>query len=160
MLKLAALFTDNLNMSKPAKVEMTSFINERTDFGVFEKIDSNELHINCKDIKTINSFGIRQWLITFKKLRESGKKLKFYSISPTMMRQLSFTRGLISPMEVDSICAEFICYKCNNHTVKDYSKNELQKSNFSVSIMNCPNCKSPMEFDDLPEEYFSFFKKA
>ena len=142
------------------RIALSGSINESTDFSQIEDLNNGNLEINCKDITAINSFGIRSWLKIFKVVRGLGIKLKFIDVSPALARHLGLIEGLILPDEIQSLCVEFICQECSLRAIKAYSPDELKKMNFVLPQFQCPECRKEMEFDDIPDEYFSFLKKV
>ncbi|MEK6579174.1 MAG: hypothetical protein AABZ55_08100 [Bdellovibrionota bacterium] len=119
-------------------------------------IDSKKVAFGCKEIRRLNSAGVRGWIIYFENLKKRGIQFRFFECSPTIMEQVNLIRNFRSGAPVDSFYLPYLCTGCKAQFQQLVMTDELIKNKLEVPTLTCPKCKSPMNFDDLPEEYFIF----
>lgn len=141
------------------KINLIGSINEDVDFKtVFGPLSKN-LEINCRQVTRLNSMGIKGWCLFFQGLRDSGAKISFYECVPALVEQCNFLSNLMLTPEVVSICLRYICPSCDSEHTEIAKVVDLKMNNITVPTVNCQSCKTEMEFDEIPSQYFSFLRR-
>lgn len=154
-----------LNVIKESKgnvcvIKMVGTIDEQTNLQDLIGEIPNEIHVNCKEVTRINSYGVRLWVEYFKKVSDKNVKMKFVDCSTTIVHQLNLMVNFIPPKaEIESICAPYLCEGCKTQFVTVFKMAVIPSflGGTKVPSIKCPKCTNGTAvFDDLEEEYFSF----
>ncbi len=139
-------------------VELTGSIDQ--SFNLIEHLGENfkKIKVRLQGVARINSFGCREWLAYFHKLRCDGVKIEFYSIPPAIVSQINFISEFILSDEICSVLAPYYCDGCSTSFSKEYSVRELQFLGDKIIELRCQNCPEHARFDELYDEYFTFLK--
>jgi transcription elongation factor Elf1 len=60
---------------------------------------------------------------------------------------------------VESVYVPFSCKKCHSESVGLFKTEDLKKMKLKIPLLKCNKCGGDSEFDDSPEEYFSFLSR-
>ena len=143
--------------SNTQEIKLEGVIDENYNFeNVLGSIEGQVLVINCRDVKKINSTGVKTWINFFQEFNKKNQ-VKFTELSIVLVEQLNSVMNFACGATIESIMVPFICTDCNKES------NHLMDTSFlrgmsSIADAECPFCKGHAEFDDLPEEYFSFLE--
>ena len=111
-------------------------------------------------IKRINSTGTKAWVTQFKALKARGVDVTFVAISPALVEQMNLIQAFNCGFAVASAVLPFICTACKRPNFVVQARDEALALNLDNVDWPCVNCGSPsLEFDDLPEEYLSFWRR-
>jgi hypothetical protein len=137
-------------------VVLRGIIDEDTTFIELENLGKN-LIFNWKEITSINSCGVRNWVNYLKDL--TGSEIAYEECPPLIVRQMNMIPSFMGPAQVQSVYAPYVCENCEVEklilteakTFKDLSLLEHGKT--------CESCqKGEMELDGHPQQYFAFAK--
>jgi anti-anti-sigma regulatory factor len=117
------------------------------------------LDINCKEISRINSVGVKSWIKFFQSCQAKGTKLRFLECSTPIVEQMNLISNFVCNGIVESVYVPFSCKKCRTEMVGLFSTEDLKKMKFKLPLLKCNKCGGDAEFDDIPEEYFSFLSR-
>jgi eukaryotic-like serine/threonine-protein kinase len=113
-------------------------------------------------IERMNSSGVREWLLLHEKMPKSIV-CTFVNVSLAMIEQAGVIPGILGQKElaVLSFQAPYYCAGCKEDLsilleVKDVVFDDGKPV---APAHSCPKCSSPLRFDWLEEEYFSFLKR-
>ena len=120
---------------------------------------TGEIWINCKEVPRINSVGVKGWIRYFQGLQAKGVKMKFVECSTAIVEQVNLISNFICGGTVESIYAPYSCPSCKTEQVGLFKCDDIKKYNFELPELNCIKCGKKAEFDDIPEEYFSFLMR-
>jgi hypothetical protein len=73
---------------------------------------------------------------------------------------MNMISNFVRAAEVVSIVAPFYCRKCKREATSVISTASLAAIDSQLKVQTCASCKSPMEFDDDPDEFFTFLKRG
>lgn len=135
---------------------LAGVIDETVNFASSFPGSESSMTLNCKEVSRINSVGIKLWREHFQKVRQAGGALKFKELSPPLVSTLNYLSDFIEKKEIESICAPFLCSKCNAITLQTLTLDQAKKYLSSQPKVACNQCKTDAEFDEIPEEYFAF----
>ena len=146
-------------------IELEGDITENADFkNAFPVNITKNLMIVCKNIKKINSTGVKKWFTFFEDLCKKEHVLIFKALSPLLVEQKNQISNFLADGELYTIMIPFQCKdpKCSKEF---YIEADLESIapliNFEDQTFNatpeCPFCKGTnTEFGDFVDEYFSF----
>lgn len=120
-----------------------------------------KLRVGCKGVTRVNSFGVRHWIKYFRKLTDLGVKYTFFECSPIIVDQMNTVGDFRVSGKVESIYLPYICSGCKKSYFSLYKMKSLEKGAKVPKLpdIECPICHSTMKFDDIPEDYFSAFRR-
>lgn len=159
------------NPSDPiVHIELFGEVTELTDFSkIMPKFLKKTIIINCKNIKKLNSTGVKKWIMYFESLEKEGYTLIFEELSPLVVEQRNQIRNFlgansfVTTMVVPFQCKKPLC-KCKFELSIDATSiiNHIDFENDSLNAHPpCPKCnETKTEFDDFVNEYFIFLKQS
>ena len=136
----------------------------------FEELKT--LVFDLKDVRFINSCGIRDWIAWIKKV-PNEVQIVFKNSPSLLVVQMTILIGFVPQTAiVESFDVPYICESCNSTTqvLVEHKKHYIQarKSGEEFKLMlppppKCEKCDSTMELDALENKYFKFldpFRKS
>jgi hypothetical protein len=105
------------------------------------------------EVRRINSMGIQCWIIAS---RTASKDLDVVleGCSLAVVSQLNMVPEFARTGRVTSICAPYFCTSCDAEVVELLQVDEIVDR--TPPARHCAECNAVLQFDDLPEVYFSF----
>jgi hypothetical protein len=142
-------------------VEFTGEIDENADFSELRRQLRGSVVFRLSGVSRINSCGVREW-VNFVRDLPNVTELVFSHCSPAIVTQLNTIDNFRGPASVRSFYAPYVCESCNNEEERllDVHTHFPGGSNGEPPAFLCERCQRPLEFDDLPERYFSFLSEA
>lgn len=138
-------------------VNLEGVIDENFDFQkVLGGISGKTLFINCEKVKKINSIGVKAWISFFQDFNKVNE-VTYQNMSIVLVEQLNSVMNFACGAKIESIMAPFMCPDCGHESSSQLTVDFLRRST-TIADAKCPNCGSLAEFDDMPEEYFSFLE--
>lgn len=112
--------------------------------------------VNVRDIARINSVGVKVWMRYFQSLNARGVKVVFRECSQAIVEQLNMISNFHCGAKIESILLPYYCKSCQKELVGIVQVQHLLDHHLEVPEVKCssPDCK--VQFDDDPDEYFSF----
>jgi len=133
-------------------IKLRGDINENCEMGaVFGR--SGPVRVDLSDVASLNSRGIHLWTQASSK-RDLALRLYFERCSPPVVSQFNMLPALAASGIILSIQAPYVCPSCGRESIEELSMDELRAH--GLPARQCQACASPLEFDDMPEEYFAF----
>jgi predicted Ser/Thr protein kinase len=127
-------------------------INETSDLRpVFST--AGEVKLDLSQVTRINSVGLRVW-VDAARLRPADQRMVFDRCSMAMVSQINMIPLLTEGVQVRSILAPYHCPHCDVEAMEVLTVRELERG--VAPLRTCTTCRHPMQFDDIPEEYFAF----
>ncbi len=135
---------------------LKGIIDEEADFkDAFSDLKAT-VFINLEGIDLINSCGVREWVHAVQKLPKNAK-VQYDKCAPRIVEQINYVSNFLGSGSVNSFYAPYFCPKCKKEATVLLAVRDLTKSRpVKAPAEKCPNCRGPMEFDDIEEEYFAF----
>lgn len=141
-------------------------INENTDFSQIDLKSAKLVYLDLKEVKTLNSMGLRNWVLWVKQIKDSTQMIVRHC-PRTVVDQMNILHGFL-PMGavVESFFIPYTCSSCQHEENylairgRDYKEGTVD-SKEGASILNtrpCVKCKETMEMDVVPARYFNFLK--
>ena len=121
---------------------------------------SGEVFVLARKVTRINSSGAKRWIACFEKLKSEGVRVHFVAISPALVEQFNLISNFGGGHQVYSAVLPFLCKSCSGLNFVVQTKEESLSIDLEHITWPCIHCaKTELDFDDLPEEYFSFWKR-
>lgn len=118
------------------------------------------LRLNLAGIKRINSYGVRQWILT---LQSANFYIHFVECPEVMIEQANMITNFLSRGKVISFYAPYNCPRCNSDVMKlfklDEDFKEASPDNIVPPKIICDKCSCEMALDQDENEYFLFLKE-
>ena len=142
--------------SSPAVATLEGAIDEATQLEqLFGEIVSSTL-IDCGGVDRINSIGVNNWVQRFT-VCARDQSLQVTRLSYPLVMQANSVANLFEGAEIISALAPYFCGACQKNLLLDVRRTELPEGT-GAPTRTCPDCKAPLEFDEL-DEYFNFLRR-
>lgn len=117
------------------------------------------IEINCSEITSINSVGVKAWINYFQSLTEQGITATLVSCPPCIVEQTNLITNFIGSHKLKSIKVPYICEDCNHEQLVEMNVEEIKAVSLNPEDVPCEKCSNSAEFDELPDEYFHFITR-
>lgn len=142
--------------SDRAVFELKGDINESVDLKELLRFDSKGLDLYCSGVRSINSVGVRSWVLFFNSARKQGKEIRFMEFSPALTLQAAQINNFALKSELVSIEVPFLCSKCENEEEVLFEVENGKELKTWLESQKCSKCGQKTDFDEIQEEYFNF----
>jgi len=131
-------------------------IDANLNFSLLRNASQTEIALNLKDVKMINSIGIKKWYEGIQELQKTGKTFRYQECSIHFIWQFSLVSNMREGIQLDSFNVETYCEDCDEETPELLKVAEL---NFELlpPPMNCRKCGTSLSVE--PEDVFRFLKE-
>jgi hypothetical protein len=144
-------------------VTLTGVINEDAEIPlkqVAQELEGSTMVIfNFKDVKSVNSLGVRAW-VTFLRGVDgaAGRTVYFAECIPDIIMQINMIPSFLGKASILSFYVNYVSTATNKtHRVLIETKDLAPQT--IPPAPNCPDSGSPMETEELEEEYFAFLMR-
>ena len=151
---------DTVIKDKTLILQIVGTIDESFSLQRVDPAKIKEVQVFCKGVIRINSAGVKNWMKFFQSVSIGGIKFSFHECSTVVVEQFNRTRNFGIGGTIESVMVPFVCKDCGKDLVGMFKTAFLKKIEFQVADLKCPNCGGAAQFDDFPDEYFAFLKRA
>jgi anti-anti-sigma regulatory factor len=137
------------------KVFLRGNIDEDADFESIKKI-TGTIVINFKDVKSINSCGIRTWVNFLKDI--SGRQVVYEECPPIIVRQMNMVPSFLGTAKVTSVYVPYVSDETDEEKLVLFSADKFTAAGFTLPD-TIEGDDGEMELDGNPQQYFAFSKK-
>ncbi|AKF82374.1 serine/threonine protein kinase [Myxococcus fulvus 124B02] len=122
---------------------------------------SGLLVVDLGRVERISSFGVRRWIEFAAKLPPGALGLYVVHAPPVVVDQLNMVEGFAGVARVLSLLAPYTCRTCNEDRMRVVNLvDEAQViAEERAPEHACPVCSNPLEFADLPGEFFDYARR-
>ena len=127
------------------------------------KEQTGPLCFNFKEVISINSIAIRNWVNFVNELK--SMRIFYEECPPLIVRQMNMVPSFKGHAEVRSVQLNYACDKCDHEELFTFDGNGKGMATGQISESQlppektCENCKKgQLEFDESVEEYFAFLE--
>jgi len=152
-----AFFVARKSRELPGTWILTGVIDENADLSFLEGL-SSPTKLNMKDVKRINSYGVRAWIEAIRKV-PAGVPLDFIECSPAVIDQTNMVAGFLGRGKVTSFFAPMVCSQCGLERDALFHTDEYQREG-RLPEVSCERCGGALVVDDLEEHYLLFAREA
>ena len=112
-------------------------------------------------VDRISSFGVRKWIEFVSKLPSGAIGMYMVYAPPVVVDQLNMVEGFAGVARVLSVLAPYTCKSCGEDRLRAVNLlDEAQTiSENRAPEHTCPVCTNPLEFADLPGEFFDYARR-
>lgn len=142
-----------------ARFILSGTITEQSDLAPLLQKEAPQIILDLEGIARINSGGVAAWVSFINKLSTPPKKVVLERCSAAIVQQLNMIYNMKGNAVIHSVMVPYVCSSCGTEHQKTVNLDNFNFQEISPSI-SCPSCKGNMEFDDIPEIYFSFISKS
>lgn len=113
-------------------------------------------------VTRFSSFGVREWVRLMKDLQGRVKHCILVECSPAVVNQLNVVVDFAAGAHVKSVQLPYACQNCelDKLVTVDVDAQRAELLAGTLPQVQCPQCKNPMVFDDLPGSYLAFLRDA
>ena len=153
-----------LNVTKESKggvlvIKLSGSIEESVNFDQLLGEAQPQMHVYCRDVKRINSIGVKAWIRYFQIAQKKGSNIKLFECSTAIVEQINLISNFTCGGTVESLFIPFCCNQCKTELVGLFKSEDLKKLNLKVPDFKCAKCGGKAAFDDIPEEYLGFLTR-
>lgn len=145
-------------------VKLVGPIEESVDFqsqiGAINAATTKEIFLLLKEVTRINSVGVKAWIKYFQSVAAQGVTLVFHECSTAVVEQINLISNFVCGGRVESIYVPFCCGACNTELLGLFRSEDLLTNRLELPELPCGKCSGKATFDDIPDEYFAFLKRA
>ena len=152
-----SLFFDAVEQGDLVFVRLDGIIDEGNGLaGRLAELSGRKILLNMAKVERINSCGVRDWVRWIEALEGNQNGIFLVQCNPVVVAQINMVRNFCGARaHVVSFQAPYFCSHCqkeHRETVVTSTVGAAARPPEAV----CETCGEVMEFDDLPESYFSF----
>lgn len=109
-------------------------------------------------VDRISSFGVRKWVEFASRLPPGASALYLINAPPLVVDQLNMVEGFAGVTQVLSVLAPYTCPRCGEDRMRlvDLIAEAPVIQESKAPAHTCPVCRSPLQFADLPSEFFDY----
>jgi len=119
-----------------------------------------DVWFRLRDFRRIGSDSVQRWIEFVRKLGDV-KRLRLLECPSAFIHQANLIPNLLERQEVVSFFAPYACQACGLDEKKliDVAADLDGGKRRTPPVFQCTGCHQPLQFDDLPEQYFSFLER-
>lgn len=139
------------------EVKLKGIIDEDSDFGKATNLNAKSYIFDFKEIESINSCGIREWINYLTSISDDANII-YRNCTQVIIEQMGMVKGFVREgASVESLFAPYFCEDCDDEFKHHLKVTEVQDK--KAPQVKCPSCGGEnTEFDAIEAQYFSFIK--
>lgn len=139
-------------------VSLYGDITEMTDFSALAGRLQSEPQIDfyMRGVRYISSAGVRSWCEFLGTVAD--KRYRFRHCSMAFASQAAMVPSAVGAGTIESVDAPYFCDRCDREELRLLEVRAVLRDGDDIvpPVLNCTQCDSPLEFDDVPSRYFAF----
>lgn len=146
----------------PIVVTMRGQIDEQARMVDLIESFGARVNLDLESVSFINSVGVREWIRMMRELKSRGIEVRVSRCSEAMVHQMNMIVEAKGNAEVDSFFAPYLCDHCGfeGSMCLEVAPNVELFRDMQAPLLDCPECKEPMELNELNERYFLFLEDS
>ena len=126
-------------------------------FRILDQTPGDPLIVNLQGILRINSIGVRRWIPFITRLGQT-RRVRVEAMSYPLVMQANMLMNLMAGVRIASCMAPYFCATCEANRMILVTAEEVAPHR-PPPPRSCPECGTPMEFDEL-DNYFGFLSRS
>jgi hypothetical protein len=116
--------------------------------------------LNLRGVQSFNSSGLKAWLQFIVPLTQ-GREVYLEECSPPIIAYLNLIPNFLAGAKVHSVYGNFVCGHCRHQQIKlfELARNMPKGPSYELDPVACAKCGKKMDFEDYPEDYFSWVER-
>lgn len=120
--------------------------------------DFSQMSVDFKELKVINSCGIREWINFIEKLG-STTEISYHNCPQIIIQQMNMVAGFLSKnAKVISFYAPYYCEESDEEKMVLLESKNIENNKAPVITQEVNGESVELEFDAIEEQYFKFLK--
>lgn len=122
------------------------------------RLPPGDVTIDCGGIAFVNSFGVREWTLLVRALRDRGT-VTLERVTDALMTQMNPIPEFAPPVRITSFSAQYVCPACGAEPLPliDALEHAAELAAMRAPPVPCAECGAAMELADFPERYLGLF---
>ncbi|HSK01615.1 MAG TPA: hypothetical protein VK932_10260 [Kofleriaceae bacterium] len=122
------------------------------------RLPPGDVAIDCGGITFVNSFGVREWTLLVRALRDQGT-VTLERVTDALMTQMNPIPEFAPPVRITSFYAQYVCPTCGAEPLPlvDAIAHADELAAMRAPPIPCAECGAEMELADFPERYLGLF---
>lgn len=155
------------SVGQESDVSIAGVVDESIEFPTLEKLPHGILRIHLDQVTRLNSMGLRSWILWMKTIPKQ-MLIEFHGCARGVVDQMSILDGFLPlSARVQSFQLPYRCSQCEHEELvlavreRDFMEatSDFKEKVLLPETRSCPQCKGTMEWDIIPERYFSFLRR-
>ena len=146
-------FVARSSREQPGTWELSGIIDEHADLSFFAALNG-PIRLNLRQVKRINSHGVRSWLEGIRKV-PGGAAVEFVECSPAIIDQANMVAGFLGRGIVASFFVPILCARCGYEHDELFFTEDYTRDGHLPSV-SCPRCATTLKLDELESNYLLF----
>lgn len=122
------------------------------------------LQFKLKGVTRLNSCGVRSWVLFLERIQPKYPVI-LVELGEAFIEQAAVVPAMLGKKKTPVVDFEapYLCVKCNHRYLKTLNISEVfakPDGTYDYPGFVCDTCRLPLEFESLPEEYFSFLTRV
>ena len=143
--------------SRGTVLSLSGVIDENAELSPLSSV-REDVVINMKAVRRINSFGVRAWIDAVRQIPNSVS-LVFVECPPPVIDQCNMVTGFLGHGVLESFYAPMTCEECDEQLDQLFLTETCRANDGKLPSTPCPRCARDMEVDDLEEQYLLFVRE-
>lgn len=146
------------NLGDKLILSLSGVIDEHADLKPLTEVRGT-VEINMKAVRRINSFGVRAWIDSIRKI-PAETRLQFVECPPPVVDQMNMVVGFLGHGEMVSFYVPMTCEECDEQLDKLFEVKTCRQLGGKLPPVPCARCGENMIVDDLEEQYLMFVREG
>ena len=145
----------------PLTVALAGDLDENAGLYDLQPTLTGRVVLDLGGVRRINSAGVREWVNFIRDVEQTTTHLALARCSPAIVMQMNMIANFRGSAEVLSFYAPLVCPACEREEdgLVEATPEVLVGLPHRLPTFACPECRTPLELDDIPERYFAFLKR-
>ncbi len=141
------------------RVALDGDLTEHADFTAVRAITTPQIVFDLRDVRRINSCGVREWIRLMEALRDGPRAVVLERCSVPFVNQMNMIVNFVGGARVRSFYAPYLCGRCDEEFVELCDLPDDGAPALPATAP-CPRCGESAEFDDLADSYLAFVRSS
>ena len=138
------------------RVTVRGAITEASPLDALAPLLAGRVEMDLSGLTYINSWGTRAWSRLLTQAQTRLQELKLVRCAVSFVLAAGMTEEFVGPGRITSFYAPYTCPRCELDELVLLEVTPALEAARDAPPRDCPRCRVPMDFDDIPTAYFAF----